>query len=363
MSRFIQLKQVINQIKEITELDITIRDKMGEVVTSTLDTPSIIKKEFQKNTLNYKELDLTYGNPEVPLIIEIHNDIDTIYVQFDNIKQFEIQVIKLAVMQVENFYHLKAKSYNKQEVISKAIGGEIQREKLYQLANNLGINTSVYRVLYMIECEKKSAPMVVQTIQSLYATGIKDFVIEKCDGIIVFVKEIEITQNEIDIQGVAHTLVDTLSAELFQQIRVSYSNLFKDIMALKEAMEQAKIALNVGKSFYGDRTILDYAKLGIGRLIYQLPKDLSQTYMEEVLLGKGLEQFDEETMTAVYKFFQNNLNISETARQLYLHRNTLVYRLEKIQKKTGLDVRFFDDAMTFKIAMMVSQHIKFLDAK
>ena len=121
------------------------------------------------------------------------------------------------------------------------------------------------------------------------------------------------------------------------------------------------MALDVGKIFYADKQIASYTKLGIGRLVYQLPLPLCQMFMKEVFGDHMPEAFDEETLITINKFFENSLNVSETARQLYVHRNTLVYRLEKIEKSTGLDIREFDDALTFKIAMMVVSYMKYME--
>ena len=161
-----------------------------------------------------------------------------------------------------------------------------------------------------------------------------------------------------EINDIAKTITDTLSAEAMMKVRVAYGTVVEELKDVSKSYKEAAMALDVGRIFYSERTILAYNELGIGRLIHQLPVSLCEMFLQEVFTGDAFEQFDEETLVTVYKFFDNNLNVSETARQLYIHRNTLVYRLEKIQKSTGLDVRVFDDALTFKIAMMVASHIK-----
>ena len=155
-----------------------------------------------------------------------------------------------------------------------------------------------------------------------------------------------------DINDIAKTITDTLSAEAMMKVRVAYGTVVEELKDVSKSYKEAAMALDVGRIFYSERTILAYNELGIGRLIHQLPVSLCEMFLQEVFNGDAFEQFDEETLVTVYKFFD------KTARQLYIHRNTLVYRLEKIQKSTGLDVRVFDDALTFKIAMMVASHIK-----
>ena len=164
-----------------------------------------------------------------------------------------------------------------------------------------------------------------------------------------------------DLDDIAHMLVDMLNAEAMSQVRVSYGNPVNEIKSVSRSYKEAKMALEVGKIFYADKNVVPYNNLGIGRLIYQLPIPLCEMFMTEVF-GENLpDTFDEETLTTINKFFENNLNVSETSRQLYVHRNTLVYRLEKLEKSTGLDIRKFDDALTFKIAMMVVSYMTYMN--
>ena len=146
------------------------------------------------------------------------------------------------------------------------------------------------------------------------------------------------------------------------QGRLSYGNIIHDIKDVSRSYKEAKMALDVGKIFYENQNIIAYSNLGIGRLIYQLPLPLCKMFIREIFDGKSPDEFDEETLTTIDKFFENSLNVSETSRQLYIHRNTLVYRLDKLQKSTGLDLRVFEDAITFKIALMVVKYMKYMES-
>ena len=156
-------------------------------------------------------------------------------------------------------------------------------------------------------------------------------------------------------------LVNAINTEAMVNVRLSFGTIIPELKEVSQSYKEAGMALDVGRIFYPERNILSYRELGIGRLIHQLPVSLCEMFLEEVFAGNTVDQFDEETLSTVDKFFENSLNISETARQLFVHRNTLVYRLEKIQKQTGLDVRVFEDALTFKIAVMVEKHLKYLN--
>ena len=161
------------------------------------------------------------------------------------------------------------------------------------------------------------------------------------------------------MRRVAHMLVDMLNTEAMTSAWVSYSNLTDNIHHLPSAYKEAKTALEVGKIFYAQKNVFGYNRLGIGRLIYQLPVEICEMFIDEFFKEETLDSIDDETLATIRTFFENNLNLSETSRQLYVHRNTLVYRFEKLQKKFGLDIRTFEDALTFKLAMMVVDYIKY----
>ena len=158
-----------------------------------------------------------------------------------------------------------------------------------------------------------------------------------------------------------HVLAHFIKAEGEENVRIAYGTIVNDIKEVSKSYKEAKLALDVGKIFFDEKEVIAYSALGIGRLIYQLPVNLCKIFIEEIFGDNVPMDLDEETLNTLNKFFENNLNVSETSRQLFVHRNTLVYRIEKIQKSTGLDLRSFDDALTFKIALMVVNYMKYLD--
>ena len=169
------------------------------------------------------------------------------------------------------------------------------------------------------------------------------------------------TETSDELHHVAETILDMLETEAMIDARVSYGTVVNEIKDVSKSYKEAKMALEVGKIFYAERNIIAYNRLGIGRLIYQLPLPLCKMFIREIFTNVSPDEFDEETLTTINKFFENNLNVSETSRQLYIHRNTLVYRLDKLQRSTGLDLRVFDDAITFKIALMVVKYMKYME--
>ena len=231
---------------------------------------------------------------------------------------------------------------------------------IYNQAKKMKIPAELKRVVFVIEPKNEGDVLVQETLKGLYATGTKDFVTAIDEKHIILVKSLQSTDSYPQVEQIAKELVTTLNMEAMVSVRAAYGTIVEELKDVSRSYKEADMALEVGRVFYTEKKILAYNELGIGRLIHQLPASLCEMFLNEVFEDGKADIFEEEELTTVYTFFDNNLNISETARRLYVHRNTLVYRLEKIQKKTGLDVRVFDDALTFKIAMMVADHMKYM---
>ena len=178
---------------------------------------------------------------------------------------------------------------------------------------------------------------------------------------IILVREVKPGETYGDLEKTANTILDMLNTEAMSKVHIAFGTIVNEIKDVSRSYKEAKMALDVGKIFYSGKNVVAYSNLGIGRLIYQLPLPLCQMFIKEIFDGKNPDEFDEETLTTINKFFENSLNVSETSRQLYIHRNTLVYRLDKLQKSTGLDLRVFEDAITFKIALMVVKYMKYME--
>ena len=178
----------------------------------------------------------------------------------------------------------------------------------------------------------------------------------------IVVKELSDGDAYKEVDKAARSLEACLQKEGIESVRIAYGTVVQEIKEVSRSYKEAKMALDVGKIFFDEREIIAYSELGIGRLIYQLPIPLCRMFIREIFGGKSPDEFDEETLTTIYKFFENSLNVSETSRQLFIHRNTLVYRLDKLQKSTGLDLRIFEDAITFKIALMVVKYMKYMES-
>ena len=229
---------------------------------------------------------------------------------------------------------------------------------IYNRAKKLHIETEVRRAVMIVETKHEKDNSALEIVRTLFATKTKDFITAVDEKNIIIVKEIRSNESYDDIERLARTVLDTLNTEAMSKVRIAYGTIINEIKEVSKSYKEAKLALDVGKIFYSEKNVVAYNNLGIGRLLYQLPLPQCKMFIKEIFNGKTLDDFDEETLSTINKFFENNLNVSETSRQLYIHRNTLVYRLDKLQKSTNLDLRIFEDAITFKIALMVVKYMK-----
>ena len=202
----------------------------------------------------------------------------------------------------------------------------------------------------------------MEMLKSLFSSQNGDYITAVDEKNIILIKALEREDDLDTIEKTADMIVDMRNSEAMMNVRVAYGTVVRELREVSKSYKEATMAIDVGNIFYAEKCVISYAKLGIGRLIYQLPVNLCKIFIEEIFGDNVPYDMDEETLTTINKFFENNLNVSETSRQLFIHRNTLVYRIEKLQKSTGLDIRVFDDALTFKIALMVVNYMKYLES-
>lgn len=265
---------------------------------------------------------------------------------------------EMGASQLSNLLFVYKEKMDKNRFIQNLILDNLLLVDIYNQAKKMKIPVELRRAVFLVEARNEGENLILDTLKGLYATGTRDFVTAVDEKHVILVKAVENTEDYTHLGKTARTIADTLNMEAMVSVRVSYGTIVEELKDVSKSYKEADMALEVGRVFYEEKTILAYNELGIGRLIHQLPESLCKMFLSEVFEGEVDGMFDDEELQTVFTFFDNNLNISETARQLYIHRNTLVYRLEKIQKRTGLDVRVFDDALTFKIAMMVADHMR-----
>ena len=266
---------------------------------------------------------------------------------------------ELAVCQIRSLIEAYSEKNDKNAFMQKLLLGSYSEVETFNRAKKLHISSSCQRAVFLVETRQAGDEHALTMIRNIFSARTHDFITSVDDRGIIIVRELVSTETYENLEATAHMLVDMLGAEAMTQAWVAYSNVANGLRDLANAYREARMALEIGKIFYSERNVFGYRKLGIGRLIYQLPEEVCEMFIEEIFDGESLEVIDGETLNIIRTFFENNLNLSETSRQLYVHRNTLVYRFEKIQKRFGLDLRSFEDALTFKIAMLVSGYLRY----
>lgn len=348
--------KVINDMKEITDIDCSVWGLNGSCIANTgkncLDVQNGVREFLEEvdetpYRLAAKEAYFLVCDDDEPVYVVVLHDNDP-YVE---------KTGQLMVRQFVNLIKAYRKRMDKNHFFQNLLLDNMLLVDILNQAKKLGIENEKRRVVFLIEAKNERENLVLETLKGIYSTGTKDAVTSVDEHHVIYVKYLEKTDDYSTLRKVAKNLVTTMNTEAMVSVRVAYGTIAEQLKDVSKSYKEAAMALDVGRVFYEAENVLAYNELGIGRLIHQLPTSLCEMFLDEVFDGKDMAQFDDETLSTVNQFFVNNLNISETARHLYIHRNTLVYRLEKIHNTTGLDVRVFQDALTFKIAMMVAQHM------
>jgi carbohydrate diacid regulator len=263
-------------------------------------------------------------------------------------------IISISLSSIKQYYDER---YDRGNFIKNVILDNILPGDIYLKARELHLSSDVVRAVLLIRVTDKNDVSVYDVIQNLFPDRQKDFVINVGESDIALVKEVKASIETSDLEKLALSIVDTLSSEFYTHALVGIGTIVVGVKDLAKSFKEAQVALEVGKVFDTEKSIVCYDNLGIARLVYQLPTTLCEMFLKEVFKKGSIESLDQETLFTIQRFFENNLNVSETSRKLFVHRNTLVYRLEKIKKLTGLDLRQFDHAIVFKVALMVKKYL------
>lgn len=352
------IQNSIEELKSITKVELAVYDLEGIKIAATsseTDIESHIIRIFADSIADTQELD-------EKRFMKIQDEGKDIYilVAVGNI-QYTYSVAKIAVNQLQALLIAYKEKYDRNNFFQNLILDNLLLVDIYNRAKKLHLEIEGRRIVYVIETKIEQENGVMELLRSLFSQQSGDYVTSVDEKNIVLIKSLRKEDEEKEIIRTAETIVDMLNSEVMLNVKVSYGTVVEELREVSKSYKEAKMALDVGKIFYIEKNVIGYDKLGIGRLIYQLPVNLCRMFMTEIFGDNLPDKLDEETLTTIQKFFENSLNVSETARQLYIHRNTLVYRVEKLQKETGLDIRNFDDALTFKIALMVVSYLQYID--
>ena len=355
------IKSSIEKLKEITKIDFSVRGTDGSVAASTQgseDVDAATVRQFASSPADSQEVQ---GHHFFKVMGE---EDQTEYILIARGAGEDVHMIgRICVSQLQDLVMAYRERFDKSNFIQNLLLDNLLLVDIYNRAKKLHIVSERSRVVFIIETRHEKDTESMEVLRNMFSDEEGHFITEVDEKSIILVQELEAGgDNYEDIEQTANSIRDTLNTEAMTDVRVAAGPIIHDISQVSRSYKEARMALNVGKIFYSAERVHMYNKLGIGRLIYQLPESLCRMFIKEVFTKQQPDTFDEETLQTINMFFDNSLNVSETARQLFVHRNTLVYRLEKLDKSTGLDIRKFDDALTFKIALMVESYLHYLDS-
>lgn len=352
------LQNTVEGMKAITRVDLCVMDIDGKLLASTCtkaEEAITLARLFAESA---EDSTSTRGYQ----FFKIYDEYQLEYILIACGEGEEVTTVgKMATFQIQNLLVAYKERFDKDNFFKNLLLDNLLLVDIYNRAKKLHIDTEVKRVIFIVEMPVGKEVHTLEQVRIILSGKNKDFVTAVDEKNIIIVREVEANEGYSDMEKYAKRLQSLLEAQGVEGCHIAYGTIVTDIKEVSKSYKEAHLALDVGKIFFEDKEIIAYNTLGIGRLIYQLPIPLCKMFIREIFEGKSPDDFDEETLTTINKFFENSLNVSETSRQLYIHRNTLVYRLDKIQKLTGLDLRVFEDAITFKIALMVVKYMNYME--
>ena len=352
------LQNTIEGIKSISRVDLHVADTDGKIIASTSQLGdefehaiiSFVTSPADSQSVQEYQFFKVYDESQLELILIAQGTSDDVFM-----------VGKMAAFQIQNLLVAYKERFDKDSFIKNLLLDNLLLVDIYNRAKKLHIDADVRRVVMILELQQEKDHSSMESVKSFFGGKSKDFITAVDEKSIIIVKELEDGEGYAEMDKLAHAILDTLGLNQNEETHIAYGTIVNELKEVSRSYKEARMALDVGKIFFGEKDVIAYSSLGIGRLIYQLPIPLCKMFIKEIFENKSPDDFDEETLVTIDKFFENSLNVSETSRQLYIHRNTLVYRLDKLQKSTGLDLRVFEDAITFKIALMVVRYMKYME--
>lgn len=346
---------IVHQMRDIIESDFGVIDENAEIVACTelsrVGTPCDF---FFTDFSEARDIFIRNGSTYKPFGARIKADYAVFIEGTDEQTAKYADILAISFAGMKQYYDEKYDRSNfiKNVILENVLPGDISIK-----SRELHFNNEINRVVFLVNITSVNDVSAFEIIQNLFPDKNKDFVFNLNENDVVIVKEIKANTDFKDLEKLSRSISDTLSGEFFTKVSIGIGTQTVGVKNLARSFKEAQIALEVGKVFDTDKNIMSYDNLGVARLIYHLPTPLCDTFLREVFKRGNIESLDHETLFTIQKFFENNLNVSETSRKLFVHRNTLVYRLDKIKKLTGLDLREFDHAIVFKIALMVKKYL------
>ena len=352
------LQNTIDGLHHISKHSLAVIDAEGSILATTFP-------EVEDYVPAAREFAASPAESQIALGCHFFKVFDDQHLEFIVILQGDDESVfmigRMASFQIQELMVAYKERFDKDNFVKNLLLDNLLLVDIYNRSKKLHIETNARRVVMVVETAGSEEGDELDRVRSVFSGRSRDFVTAVDERNVVVLKELADDEGYADVERSAEVIIDSFKDRVDKQIRVSYGTIVGELKDASRSYKEAGMALDVGKIFFEDHQVIAYSKLGIGRLIYQLPIPLCKMFIREIFANKSPEDFDEETIVTINKFFENSLNVSETSRQLFIHRNTLVYRLDKLEKATGLDLRVFSDAITFKIALMVVKYMKYME--
>ena len=357
------IRSSIEELRAISKVDLCVWDLEGKVVATTFDAEEItsaliegfVQSPADSQVIGMHHLLKVLDEDEALFILDARGSSEEAYM-----------LGRIAVSQLQHLIIAYKERYDRNNFFQNLLLDNMLLVDIYNRAKKLHIEAAVPRAVFLVETDKEKEKekdfTATELLNGMFSTQVGDYITAVDESNVILIKELLPEDDYTRLEQVANTVVDMMNMEAMMNVRVAYGTIVGELKEVSKSYKEAKMALDVGKIFYAEKKVSCYNTLGIGRLIYQLPINLCRIFIDEIFGSNVPSELDDETLTTINKFFENNLNVSETSRQLFVHRNTLVYRIEKLEMSTGLDIRTFEDALTFKIALMVVSYMKYLDS-
>lgn len=353
------IRSSIEELKAISKVNLSVWDLEGKVVAATFEDDDItsgliagfVNSPADSQVIGEHHLMKVLDEEEVLFVLDAKGSSEETYM-----------LGRIAVSQLQQLIVAYKERYDRNNFFQNLLLDNMLLVDIYNRAKKLHIEVSARRAVFLIETDKEKDSAATEFLNGMFSSHAGDYITAVDESSVILIKELVPEEDYDRLDQIANTIVDMMNMEAMLNVRVAYGTIVGELKEVSKSYKEAKMALDVGKIFYAEKKVSAYNTLGIGRLIYQLPINLCRIFINEIFGSNIPGELDEETLTTINKFFENNLNVSETSRQLFVHRNTLVYRIEKLETSTGLDIRTFEDALTFKIALMVVNYMKYLDS-
>ena len=352
------LQSTIDGLKGISRIDFGMADTEGKLLATTYQNFEIGETEIISFAESQADSQVVRGYQ----FFKVYDETRLEYILIAGGGSDDVYMVgKMAAFQIQNLLVAYKERFDKDNFIKNLLLDNLLLVDIYNRAKKLHIDVEARRVVFILETGQGKDYNALENVKSVFHGKSGDFITAVDEKSIIIVKEAAPGDGYEQMQKIAEHILDAVGRGTESKLHIAYGTIVKELKEVSRSYKEARMALDVGKIFFDEKEIIAYSSLGIGRLIYQLPIPLCKMFIKEIFENKSPDDFDEETLVTINKFFENSLNVSETSRQLYIHRNTLVYRLDKLQKSTGLDLRVFEDAITFKIALMVVRYMKYME--